>query len=746
MFRSLLPRRLGLLGLLPLLLLIASCGGEAGVTVEQPGGMGPPVTGQVQLPNGQLAYEPSTLRWLAAAVISRAQALVAENIKPVGRNVIVRLILLDEEDVVGGKIRANVHLDKEVFHNSTNDYGQYEVRMRADTDARTCRYMVQVGSAEDGTLTRAFVYRTDGPVDINFQSEAVVRLILEEIRDGDATLCDFEAGEISNIYETVVASGGLVSGNTVAEVNAAGTTAARLDPAVMSAIAAAAGGQGTPPPTNTVRPTEEPTEITPTETAPQPTRTDTKTTVPRTPTRTHTGIPTATAQATLTFTPRPSTSTPTRTHTGSPTATAQATLTFTPPPTSTSTATRTSTAVPTSTSSATRTNTPDPTSTGTATRTNTPVSTSTGTATRTNTPVSTSTSPATATSTSTPVSTNTDTASPVPSTPTSTPTQPTSTVTLTPTDTPVPPTATPTIPPTDTPVPTATQFVIGEHKCVFDNSGPAPGASTVQITTQALPLPPYTAVGAIDISCGAVAPETGKASCDCSLQSFNPIEIIGIGFICFTPGAPCPAGEIDCDGGNGLDVTMDSDHNIGACTGNPDCAAQCAAYCDPIFAFNSGCEGFCVGGANDNLPCTDDSDCPDGSCPGKDGNPHGNICGCDCLGIGGNPSVAGGLQCNLSVNINVEIAGPCGDGDILIAVGTRCLPLTTEAITSQIHDANKTAGKKMPAGSPYTATGTAGDCAGLATSVTTGLGMEGALNFFDSTIGDLTTFESFVCQ
>ncbi len=332
--------------------------------------------------------------------------------------------------------------------------------------------------------------------------------------------------------------------------------------------------------------------------------------------------------------------------------------------------------------------------------------------------------------------------------PTETPTEvPTETPTASPTDTPtVTPTGTETGTPTETPTETPTPFVIGEHKCVFDNSGPAPGASTVQITTQALPLPAYTAVGAIDISCGAVAPETGKASCDCSLQSFDPIEIIGIGFICFTPGAPCPAGEIDCDGGNGLDVEMASDHNIGACTDNPDCAAQCATHCDPNSVFNSGCEGFCVGGANDNLPCTDDSDCPDGSCPGKDGNPHGNICGCDCLSIGGNPSVAGGLECNLSVNINVEVAGPCGDGDVLIAVGTRCLPLTTETLTSQLVNANKTAGKLMPPGVPYTASGTAIDCAGLATSVTTGLGMQGALNFFDSTIGDLNTFESFTCE
>jgi hypothetical protein len=289
------------------------------------------------------------------------------------------------------------------------------------------------------------------------------------------------------------------------------------------------------------------------------------------------------------------------------------------------------------------------------------------------------------------------------------------------------------------------QSFIGDHKCVVD-----PNSSFLRIITVALPLSPFPASGAIDILCGFEDPNTGKSPCDCELQFLDPINLIGIGYICFTPGDPndpCSTGEIDCDGGNPLDVSMDSDHNIGACTDNPDCSSQCDAHCAgiaPTYAqFNSGCGGFCTGGVRDNLPCTDDSDCPSGSCTGKDSTPHGNVCLCDCVEVGGLASGAGGLQCNLGANIDVEINPPCGDGDVLIAVGTRCIPLTTEAVTSQIHNANNSPGDfPVP---PFTSIGTGIPCSTLATSTTTGLQVVGSVNFFDSTIGDLQSQIMFSC-
>jgi hypothetical protein len=284
-------------------------------------------------------------------------------------------------------------------------------------------------------------------------------------------------------------------------------------------------------------------------------------------------------------------------------------------------------------------------------------------------------------------------------------------------------------------------ILVGNHKCVLD-----PSASSIRVITQALPLAPVAATGAIDINCGTTA-SSGKASCDCELQQIDPFELAGIGFICLTPGEPCPSGEIDCDGGNALDVTMDSDHNIGQCDGNPDCEAQCTDHCaaqdDAIF--NSGCEGFCIGGQRDELACTDDSDCPGGSCPGKDGLPHGNLCGCDCINVGGAASGPGGLQCNVSTNIDVELGSPCGDGDVLIAVGTRCVAMTSQTVTAQLHNTNDTRGKDWPLPA-YTATGSVIPCETLATSTTTDLLLVGVVNFFDSTIGDIQSQLTFACQ
>jgi cysteine-rich repeat protein len=284
-------------------------------------------------------------------------------------------------------------------------------------------------------------------------------------------------------------------------------------------------------------------------------------------------------------------------------------------------------------------------------------------------------------------------------------------------------------------------IAIGVHECVLD-----PNSSHITIPNQGLPLPPFPLTGSIDISCGTTD-ANGRAWCTCELQFLDPINVVGIGFVCFTPGEPCPWGKIDCDGGSALDVVMDSDHNIGTCTSSADCEAQCAAYCGDMSSavFNEACEGFCQGGTRDTLPCTDDGGCPGGACGGKDGLPHGNICGCECLAVGGAPSGAGGLQCNLPTEMNIEIDAPCGDGDILIAVGTRCMPMTTQAITSQLLNANNTPGKDFP-WPPSTASGSAISCPALATSTTTGIVMVGSVNFFDTTIGDLNTNQTFTCR
>jgi hypothetical protein len=133
---------------------------------------------------------------------------------------------------------------------------------------------------------------------------------------------------------------------------------------------------------------------------------------------------------------------------------------------------------------------------------------------------------------------------------------------------------------------------IGAHKCTFD-----PNNSTIKIDLQAFPLF-YESGGSIDIDCGTQG-ANGKAPCECDLQSFSPIFITNIGFICFSTGTEvCPTGEIDCDGGNPLDTDMDSDHNIGECTSSAQCEGMCSAHCaglvgiGPYTVFNDACEGL----------------------------------------------------------------------------------------------------------------------------------------------------------
>jgi hypothetical protein len=97
------------------------------------------------------------------------------------------------------------------------------------------------------------------------------------------------------------------------------------------------------------------------------------------------------------------------------------------------------------------------------------------------------------------------------------------------------------------------------------------------------------------------------------------------------------------------------------------------------------------------------------------------------------------------VNINVEVAAPCDSTDIKIAVGDRCIPLTTEVATSQIHDTNNTLDKDFPIPA-WTDTGVGKACSELATSTAAGIKMVGAVNFEDSNIGDLQSQLVLFCQ
>ena len=365
---------------------------------------------------------------------------------------------------------------------------------------------------------------------------------------------------------------------------------------------------------------------------------------------------------------------------------------------------------PTATNTRTVTNTPTVTRTATATPTRTNTATATATRTATNTPVNTSTRTATNTGTATRTATNTPT-------PTETPTQ----------------------------TPTSTPLNIGLHTCTLNGA-----LSSISLTTQALPLT-FAANGTLNFSCGTVAGD-GTAACTCNVVSFAPIVIPAIGDVCVNPAGPCPAGKIDCDGGAPVNTDVVSDHNIGTCTSNAGCTASCASTCTGMGAAYSplltGCEGFCQGGSNDEAACTNDTQCPGGSCVGGEPVQHAGTCNCVCAagGIGG-ASSPGGLGCNLGVQIDVELPsdGDCLDPDT-IKLPPLCAPVTTQTSTGILRDANNTAAKTIPSGGVSTATGTNISCATLSSSTTTNMKVVGALGFFDTTLGDIFARLSLTCQ
>ncbi|HSP96750.1 MAG TPA: hypothetical protein VL049_05840 [Candidatus Dormibacteraeota bacterium] len=367
-----------------------------------------------------------------------------------------------------------------------------------------------------------------------------------------------------------------------------------------------------------------------------------------------------------------------------------------------------------------------------------PTPTSTVTFTVTNTRTVTNTPTVTNTATNTPTRTNTPTAT---ATRTATNTA-TSTVTRTPTNT-ATVTRTPTTTPTATP--TSTPLNIGSHSCVLNGA-----SSSLALTTQALPLS-FAANGTLDFSCGTVQPD-GTASCTCDVVNFAPVVIIAIGDVCVHPAGPCPAGKIDCDGGAPVGTDVVADHNIGACVDDTACSASCDATCAGLGVNYTkllyGCEGFCNGGTNANSPCTADTQCPGGQCSGGEPPAHLNTCNCVCSASGvGAASSAGGLGCNLGVQIDVELPsnGVCGDPPTIV-LPPLCGAVTTESSKGVLVDANNTAGKTIPSGGPNTVTGTNISCATLASSTTTNMKVVGALGFFDSTLGDIFARLTFTCQ
>lgn len=270
-------------------------------------------------------------------------------------------------------------------------------------------------------------------------------------------------------------------------------------------------------------------------------------------------------------------------------------------------------------------------------------------------------------------------------------------------------------------------LVIGRHQCVL-----TPETSGFLFETAAF-FDSFLLNGALDIDCGTVDPETGRTTCACSLAQLDPVPIVpGIGVACVYPAQGCAAGEMSCNGGELFNNTITSMHNSGACSSNADCATTCATACaaQDATVLDSACEGFCRGGASNDSACTADANCPGGICNGLDGATHGNVCQCQCVDRSGDPSLPGGLHCNVGVNIEVETALPCGDGDVQFRIGDRCVPFTTETVQAAIVDANNVSDERIPSGIEI-AGGLQLACDQLAANGPSGLGLVASVNVFD---------------
>lgn len=283
-------------------------------------------------------------------------------------------------------------------------------------------------------------------------------------------------------------------------------------------------------------------------------------------------------------------------------------------------------------------------------------------------------------------------------------------------------------------------LVIGQHQCTLN---PDTSATFFDTTQFGLILP---LEGEVTFDCGTVDPATQTAACSCGIDTIDPVEVNGLGWACISSAPGCAPGMIDCDGGTPLDQEINARHNIGTCINNGDCASQCHAFCGSANVYESGCEGFCRGGANDGLACTGDLHCNGGTCNGPDRVFNGRICECQCLTVGGNPSRPGGLRCNLGVHIEVEANRPCGDGDVILDVGSQCVPFTTEFTEAFLTDANNVPGRELP---PHgnNAQGFTVTCPDFASRGPSELQVVSAVTFFEAPVARDSAFLFFLgCQ
>jgi hypothetical protein len=280
--------------------------------------------------------------------------------------------------------------------------------------------------------------------------------------------------------------------------------------------------------------------------------------------------------------------------------------------------------------------------------------------------------------------------------------------------------------------------------------------------------------GEVRFEFGVPNPVTGVGEVKCRGNWSAPVIIPGVGVACpyyGEYGSPyCTGGKFDCDGGTPLDFIGETDHLVGApCglfddpndpdpanhTGPAECEATCLAHCADkgMEIYNSGCEGYCRGGALAGSYCSYDVDClyksgdvtdwdNSGECVGADPVAHANYCNCMCTKWGGAPSRPGAISCHMPVQTTVEYDEPCDKMDVSLYT-IQCVSRTTETNDNIILDSDGIPGAFVRA---PTLVGLPKSCSDYASGNATGLLMRVGNWTLDGSIGDLNIPTTIQCQ
>ena len=260
--------------------------------------------------------------------------------------------------------------------------------------------------------------------------------------------------------------------------------------------------------------------------------------------------------------------------------------------------------------------------------------------------------------------------------------------------------------------------------------------------------------------CGPVDPQTGVADCFSFIESIEPFDIAGIGFICFVTDPNCPAGFVDCDGGRPADLVRVANHEIGLCglgtndpnfpaddpndpntpgIGNAECEWLCDTYCADLDGdyenIIADCEGYCTGGPKEGYPCKNDfPDCPDSGCGGGEPVAHPNKCQCHCQEVAGNPSRPGTLLTRTNVALIIEVDEPCDSLDIKQIGNPECGFNSSERSNSHILNANLLDPNAIISVPKERSSPT--NCNKMAAGESTKVRLVGHRTFIDTTLGD----------